>query len=588
MMARGQTESPDKPCTSSVRWSDERMRDKRTTVPATPWRPRILRRDLSIDIDQPSPLDRKVTLPPLKLMRDDPVFSPAPSSATLVPSAEKHDEPKGDAYRCTHNSPFLPRAPPNTTSKPDHALRSAKLQETDAQALLRQGGGMNKAGETNVYVNGLPKEINDNTLYLLGSFCGVVISHKAMLDRHTGLCKGFGFLMYATPDMATTAIEWLNSHGFSASFAKESFSARLRRMTDTSSTNVYLSNLPVKLNEAQLEQLFNPHPVASLKILYDVHGESKGVGFVRLLDRQTARTCIERLHGRVLPGTTLPLQVRFADSEGQKHLKHSVQQKHTLESLGLLNHKATPSPAVHTRAMQSSEVRSGHFGGEMRPSGLVASRACVGMPSVPVSPELPISSNLYGPGGLGIQVPPMWAPAHPMVNAMQLAQPVLAEWTSMPTAPVVFPEPLFYATDQYRVPVVDWAQKKSEPEPLAALPRPFIPPPGLVPRDGEDSPSQPAHRQHARKEARLDGAARVRIAGGEVRSINDGARAVSDPTTLLAAQARARDTAGAGRVRRAMSVEHNHTVHDDETASSEHADDDDSSLSIEIQIHADA
>ncbi len=357
-------------------------------------------------------------------------------------------------------------------------------------------------------------------------------------------------------------------------------------MADTSSTNVYLSNLPVKLNEAQLEQLFNPHPVASLKILYDVHGESKGVGFVRLFDRQTARTCIERLHGRVLPGTTLPLQVRFADSEAQKHLKHSAQQKHTLESLGLLNHKAPPSPAVDTRGMQS-EVRSRQWGEEVRPSGVVASRACVGMPSVRVSPEL-ISSNLYGPGGLGIQVPPMWANAHPMVNAMQLAQPMLAEWTSMPTAQMVFPEPLFHATDQYRVPVVDWAQKKNEPEPLAALPRPFIPPPGLVPRDDDDTPSQPARRQHVRKEARFDGAARVRIAGGEARSNNDGARAVSDPTTLLAAQSRIRDASGAGRVRRAMSAEHNHNVHDDDTASSERADDDDSSLSIEIQIHADA
>ncbi len=160
MMARGQTESPDKPCTPSLRWSDERVRDKRTAVPATPWRPRILRRDLSNDTDQPSPLDRKVTLSPLKLMRDDPMFSPAPSSATLVQGVEKHDEPKGDAYRCTPNSPFLPRAPPNTTTKPDHAFRSAN-QETDAQTLsgiLRQDGGMNKADETNVYVNGLPKE----------------------------------------------------------------------------------------------------------------------------------------------------------------------------------------------------------------------------------------------------------------------------------------------------------------------------------------------------------------------------------------------------------------------------------------------
>jgi len=62
--------------------------------------------------------------------------------------------------------------------------------------------------------------MNDHMLYLLGSACGVVISHKSMLDRQTGLCKGFGFLMYASSEMAKKAIQWLNSHGFFASFAK--------------------------------------------------------------------------------------------------------------------------------------------------------------------------------------------------------------------------------------------------------------------------------------------------------------------------------------------------------------------------------
>lgn len=57
-------------------------------------------------------------------------------------------------------------------------------------------------------------------LYLLGSACGVVISHKSMIDRQTGMCKGFGFLMYASNEMAKHAVEWLNSHGFIASFAK--------------------------------------------------------------------------------------------------------------------------------------------------------------------------------------------------------------------------------------------------------------------------------------------------------------------------------------------------------------------------------
>ena len=62
--------------------------------------------------------------------------------------------------------------------------------------------------------------MDDHMLYLLGSACGVVISHKAMMDRQTGLCKGFGFLMYANSEMAKKAVEWLNSHGFSSSFAK--------------------------------------------------------------------------------------------------------------------------------------------------------------------------------------------------------------------------------------------------------------------------------------------------------------------------------------------------------------------------------
>lgn len=54
----------------------------------------------------------------------------------------------------------------------------------------------------------------------------------------------------------------------------------------------------------------------------------------------------------MLPGTTLPLQVRFADSEAQKHLKHSMSQKHTLESLGLGPFVAGDARAVGDHALQ--------------------------------------------------------------------------------------------------------------------------------------------------------------------------------------------------------------------------------------------
>lgn len=47
--------------------------------------------------------------------------------------------------------------------------------------------------------------------------------------------------MYSTPEEAQRAIIWFSSNGFQTSYAKESFSAKLRRMADKASTNVYLS-----------------------------------------------------------------------------------------------------------------------------------------------------------------------------------------------------------------------------------------------------------------------------------------------------------------------------------------------------------
>ncbi|PWN51593.1 hypothetical protein IE53DRAFT_293747, partial [Violaceomyces palustris] len=134
---------------------------------------------------------------------------------------------------------------------------------------------------TNIYINNLSENTTDEALFHLGSVCGVVMSHKAMIDAETGLCKGYGFIMYSNPEEAQRAIIWFSNNGFQTSYARESFSAKLRRMADRTSTNVYLSNLPVKFTTHQLEQLFAPHVVVSLRILTDANGESRGVGFVR-------------------------------------------------------------------------------------------------------------------------------------------------------------------------------------------------------------------------------------------------------------------------------------------------------------------
>lgn len=105
--------------------------------------------------------------------------------------------------------------------------------------------------------------------------------------------------MYENPRDAETALQQLPLHGLTTSWAKESFSTKLRKLSDTCSTNVYISNLPMEMTPHQLEQLFAPHFVVSLRILLDDSGNSRGVGFVRLRDRDIAQDCIDKLHGKV-------------------------------------------------------------------------------------------------------------------------------------------------------------------------------------------------------------------------------------------------------------------------------------------------
>jgi RNA recognition motif-containing protein len=136
-------------------------------------------------------------------------------------------------------------------------------------------------------------------LLRLGACFGPVKSHKAIINQDTGLCKGYGFVMYEHAHDAETALHQLPLHGLTTSWAKESFSTKLRKLSDNTTSNVYVSNLPMDMSPHQLEQLFAPHLVVSLRILLDDNGASRGVGFVRLRDRDTAQECIDKLHGKV-------------------------------------------------------------------------------------------------------------------------------------------------------------------------------------------------------------------------------------------------------------------------------------------------
>ncbi|CAG8747770.1 24609_t:CDS:2, partial [Racocetra persica] len=158
----------------------------------------------------------------------------------------------------------------------------------------------NPTKTTNIYIRGLPPTTTDESLHKMCSIYGAITSSKAIIDQKQGDCKGYGFVMYESEDQAKHAIEQLTRLGLQVSFAKESFSTRLKNLQDLASTNIYLSNLPLDMNEQVSIETF-------------LGGEME--------DRDSALAIIQKFNGYQLPGANLPLQVRFADSLAQKKLK---------------------------------------------------------------------------------------------------------------------------------------------------------------------------------------------------------------------------------------------------------------------------
>ncbi|KAJ3407081.1 RNA binding motif, single stranded interacting protein 3 [Chytridiales sp. JEL 0842] len=72
----------------------------------------------------------------------------------------------------------------------------------------------------NVYVRGLAKETTDANLFNLCKEFGTITSHKAITDKATKACKGYGFVMYQTIEESRVALDELRKLGYRVSFAK--------------------------------------------------------------------------------------------------------------------------------------------------------------------------------------------------------------------------------------------------------------------------------------------------------------------------------------------------------------------------------
>ncbi|KAI6041955.1 hypothetical protein EDC04DRAFT_2892456 [Pisolithus marmoratus] len=203
----------------------------------------------------------------------------------------------------------------------------------------------------NIYINGLPPHFSEQELFALTRPFGVVKSVRTFTRHVSEKPTGYGFVLFDDIASAEKCIEGLRKYrNLHPSFSKQvhripgtiyaqqsiaqpaeqdpaSFKARMERLRDETSTNLYIEGLPLTIDEESLAALIAPHKIKSSRFFKTkLSDPPRIIAFVRLETREAAEETIEHLHGRMVRGWNDPgcrISVRFADSPEQRELRRA-------------------------------------------------------------------------------------------------------------------------------------------------------------------------------------------------------------------------------------------------------------------------
>ncbi|KAJ8923373.1 hypothetical protein NQ315_001931 [Exocentrus adspersus] len=182
--------------------------------------------------------------------------------------------------------------------------------------------GSEQLSKTNLYIRGLNPGTTDKDLVNMCQQFGTIISTKAILDKNTNKCKGYGFVDFESPAAAEGAVKALTAKNIQAQMAKVGIWYHQRRQAtqqEQDPTNLYIANLPPNFKESDLDSMLSKYgQVISTRILRDSSGISKGVGFARMESKEKCEHIIQMFNGHSLAGCKDPLLVKFADGGNKK------------------------------------------------------------------------------------------------------------------------------------------------------------------------------------------------------------------------------------------------------------------------------
>ncbi|XP_059472345.1 protein alan shepard isoform X4 [Neocloeon triangulifer] len=249
-----------------------------------------------------------------------PISVSAPSYS--APAYQQHNSYSNQAQGAPQGQQRVPTAAsPATTNSSGSSSNAGSQNGTISTSVSTGGTGSEQLSKTNLYIRGLNQNTTDKDLVAMCSQYGTITSTKAILDKNTNKCKGYGFVDFESPVAAETAVKALQAKGVQAQMAKVGISLVHRRQSqqEQDPTNLYIANLPLNYKENDLDALLTKYgQVISTRILRDTSGQSKGVGFARMESKEKCEQIIQMFNSQQLQGSKEPLLVKFADGGNKK------------------------------------------------------------------------------------------------------------------------------------------------------------------------------------------------------------------------------------------------------------------------------
>uniref|UniRef100_A0A4W6FTN6 RNA binding motif single stranded interacting protein 1 n=1 Tax=Lates calcarifer TaxID=8187 RepID=A0A4W6FTN6_LATCA len=182
--------------------------------------------------------------------------------------------------------------PPVAPSSHPMAPPSPSTNSSTNNSSSSSTAGWDQLSKTNLYIRGLSPSTTDHDLVKLCQPYGKIVSTKAILDKTTNKCKGYGFVDFDSPAAAQKAVAALKTTGVQAQMAKQQ---------EQDPTNLYISNLPLSMDEQELENMLKHFgQVISTRILRDSSGASRGVGFARMESTEKCDAVISHFNGKFI------------------------------------------------------------------------------------------------------------------------------------------------------------------------------------------------------------------------------------------------------------------------------------------------